>query len=168
MVQKVFTKQMEKKLQQLFFQEVINMLLDITAPIVPFEGFGEIKLYSTRDELKDLLEMEGVTSKIIFDDWIQYDIQNNIELLFHLKNNKLFRITTLDNYKGKLFKKIGVGTTEEEMLKIEPLFVYDDFEEVWEFDKGVFIEMDAETNKVRWISVYIPELDLENFEDCKW
>ena len=33
---------------------------------------------------------------------------------------------------------------------------------------NLFIEMDAETNKVRWISVYIPELDLENFEDCKW
>ena len=159
---------MEKKLQRLFFQEVISMLLDITAPIIPFEGFGEIKLYSTRDELIDLLEMESVSSKIIFDDWIQYDIQNSLELLFHLKNNKLFRITTLDNYKGKLFGKIGVGTTEEEMLKIEPSFVYDDFEEVWESDKGVFIEMDAETNKVRWISVYIPELDLESFEECNW
>ena len=144
------------------------MLLDISAPIVPFDGFGEIKLYSTRDELSELLEMEGVDSKIIFDDWIRYDIQNSIELLFHLKNNKLFRITTLDNYKGKLFEKIGVGTTEEELLKIEPSFVYDDFEEVWESDKGVFIEMDAETNTVRWISVYIPELDSESFEECKW
>lgn len=63
------------------------MLLDITAPIIPFAGFGEIKLYSTRDDLKDLLEMEGVTSKIIFNDWIQYDIQNDVELLFQLKNN---------------------------------------------------------------------------------
>ncbi len=144
------------------------MLLDITAPIIPFVGFGEIKLYSTRDDLKDLLEMEGVTSKIIFNAWIQYDIQNDIELLFHLKNDKLFRITTLDNYKGKVFNEIGVGTSEEEMLKVEPSFVYDDFEKVWESDKGVFIEMDAEINKVRWISVYIPELDLEDFEDCKW
>ena len=168
MVQKAYTRQTEKKLQQLFFQEVSNMHLDIYAPIIPFEGFGEIKLYSTRDELKDLLEMEGVTSKILFDDWIQYDIQNDIELLFHLKNNKLFRITTLDNYKGKLFEKIGVGTTEEEMLEIEPSFVYDDFEEVWESDKGVFIEMDAETDVVRWISIYILELDSEEFEECKW
>lgn len=144
------------------------MLIDITAPIIPFKGFGGIKLYSTRDELKDLLEMEGVTSKIIFDDWIQYDIRNDIELLFHLKNNKLFRITTLDNYKGKLFEKIGVGTTEEEMLKIEPSFIYDDFEEVWESEKGIFIETDAETNLVRWISVYIKEVNEEGFEDAKW
>ena len=119
----------------IIFQEVTNMLLDITAPIIPFKG---------------------------------YDIQNSVELFFHLGNNKLFRIITLDNYKGRLFEKIGVGTTEQKMLEIEPSFVYNEFEEVWESDKGVFIEMDAETNRVRWISVYIPELDLENFEECNW
>lgn len=144
------------------------MLLDNTAPIIPFRGFGDIKLYSTRDELSDLLSLNNVETMVINENWIRYDIQNSVELFFHLGNDKLFRITTLDNYKGKLFKKIGVGTTVEDMLKFEPSFIYDDFEEVWESDKGVFIEMDAETNKVRWISVYIPELDLEDFEDCKW
>lgn len=144
------------------------MLLDISAPIIPFEGFGNIKLYSTRDELKELLEMEAVDSKIIFDEWIRYDIQDSVELLFHLKNNKLFRITTLDHYKGKLFEKIGVGTSEEEMLKAESSFVYNDFEEVWESDKGVFVEMDAQTNRVRWISVFIPEVDSEEFEKGEW
>ncbi len=144
------------------------MLLDISAPIVPFEGFGEIKLYRTRDELHELLEGEVVEAEIINNDWIRYDIQNSVELFFHLKNNKLFRITTLDNYQGKLFEKIGVGTTEKELLEVEPSFVYDDFEEVWESEKGIFIEMDAETNTVRWISVYIRELDDENFENANW
>ena len=144
------------------------MLLDISAPIVPFEGFGEIKLYRTRDELHELLEGEAVEAEIVKNDWIRYDIQNSVELFFHLKNNKLFRITTLDNYQGKLFEKIGVGTTEKELLEVEPSFVYDDFEEVWESEKGIFIEMDAETNTVRWISVYIRELDDENFENANW
>ena len=144
------------------------MLLDISAPIVPFEGFGEIKLYSTRDELQELLEGEAVEAKTINNDWIRYDIQNSVELFFHLKNNKLFRITTLDNYQGKLFEKIGVGTTEKELLEVEPSFVYDDFEEVWESEKGIFIEMDAETNTVRWISVYIKELDDKDFENANW
>lgn len=59
MVRKVPTKQMEKKLQQLFFREVTNnMLLDNTAPIIPFWGFGNIKLYSTRDELSDLFYLK--------------------------------------------------------------------------------------------------------------
>lgn len=144
------------------------MLLDSSAPIVPFEGFGEIKLYSTRDELRELLEKEGVESEVIHNNWIRYDIQNSVELFFHLKNNKLFRITTLDNYQGKLFEKIGVGTTEQELLKVEPSFVYDEFEEVWESEKGIFIEMDAENNTVRWISVYIKELDTEDFEEANW
>ena len=144
------------------------MVLDITAPIIPFKGFGEIRLYSTRDEMNDLLLLDDIRITVINDVWIRYDIQNSVELFFHLKNNKLFRVTTLDDYKGKLFEKIGVGITEEELLKIEPSFVYNEFEEVWESDKGVFIEMDAETNKVRWISVYIPELDMDNFEEGRW
>ena len=144
------------------------MLLDISAPIVPFEGLGGIKLYSTRDELKELLEKEDTKSEVIHNDWIRYDIQNSVELFFHLKNDKLFRITTLDNYKGKLFGRIGVGTTENELLEAEPSFIYDDFEEVWESEKGIFIETDAESNIVKWISVYIKELNNENFEDANW
>lgn len=144
------------------------MLLDISAPIVPFEGLGKIKLYSTREELRELIEKENVKSEVIHNDWIRYDIQNSVELFFHLKNNKLFRITTLDNYQGKLFEKIGVGTTEKELLEAEPSFVYDDFEEVWESEKGIFIETEAETNTVRWISVYIKELDDKDFEEANW
>lgn len=144
------------------------MSFDISAPIVPFEGMGEIKLYSTRNDLEKLLTREDVENKVIHNDWIRYDIQNSIELFFHLKNNKLFRITTLDNYRGKLFGKIGVGTTEKELLEAEPSFIYNDFEEVWESKKGVFIEMDAETNTVRWISVFIKELDDETFEEANW
>lgn len=144
------------------------MLFDITAPIVPFVGLGGINLYSTREELCSLLSQENVQMMVMNGKWIRYDIENSIELFFYLKNDRLFRITTLDNYQGRLFEGIGVGTTEEEMLEIEPSFVYDDFEETWESDKGVFVEMDAETNKVRWISVYIPELDSENFDSGKW
>lgn len=144
------------------------MLLDLFAPIIPFEGFGEIKLYSTRDELRELLEIEDVRPEVIHNNWIRYDIQNAVELFFHLKNNKLFRITTLDNYKGKLFEKIRVGSTVKEFLKVEPSFVYNDFEEMWESEKGIFIETDAETNIVRWISIYIKELDAEDFEKASW
>lgn len=145
------------------------MKLDITAPIIPFEGLGGIKLYSTKEELRDILSLDGVESKIFYNAWIEYDIQNSVELLFHLKNDKLFKLRTLDDYKGKLFGKIGVGTTELEMLEIEPSFVYNDFEEVWESDKGIIVETDAATNRVRWISVYIPEIMSDDFFDvCNW
>mgnify|MGYP003571384051 CR=1 FL=1 len=127
------------KRQKLFLQGVINMMFDKKAPIIPFVGFGEIKLYSTRQELKDLLALSEVESSILNNNWIRSDIQNTIELFFHLGNDKLFRITTLENYNGTLFNKIRVGTKKDEMLEMEPSFVYNDFEEVWESEKGVFI-----------------------------
>lgn len=34
--------------------------------------------------------------------------------------------------------------------------------------KGVFIETDAGINAVKWISVYIRELDNEDFENANW
>lgn len=145
------------------------MLLDIAAPIIPFKGFGEIKLYSTRDELSDLLSLNNVEAMVINENWIRYDIQNSIELFFHLGNNKLFRITTLDNYKGRLFEKIGVGTTEQEMLEFEPSFVYNEFEEVWESDKVVLIEISDQKmyqvgehfNKHGWEMGYLGKKEYE-------
>lgn len=78
-------------------------------------------------------------------------------------NGKLFNITTFQNYKGKLFNKINVGMHIEEVLKLEPSFEYDDFEEVYFSPKGIFIETDPITHTVIWISVYIKELEDDNF-----
>lgn len=141
---------------------------DKYAPIIPYKGLGGIKLYSTLNELKNILSLDNVHSYIINDCWIRYDVENCIELFFHAKNKKLFRLTTLDEYKGTLFGGIGVGSSEEEILKVEPSFKYDEFQEIWESEKGVFIETDASTNKARWISVYIRELDSDNFELARW
>ena len=59
------------------------MLLDITAPIVPFVGLGGINLYSTREELSSLLSQENVQMMVMNGKWIRYDIENSIELFFH-------------------------------------------------------------------------------------
>lgn len=145
------------------------MRIDINAPIIPFEGLGGIKLYSTKNELKEILAFDDIISKDLWDGIAtEYNIQNNISLQFLSQNNKLFKIVALPQYQGKVFGKIGIGMTEEELLEAEPSFVYDDFEEVWVSDKGIFIEMDPETNKVMWISVYIPELETEDFEKGNW
>jgi len=144
------------------------MLMKIDSPIIPYIGMGNITLYSTIDDLSEILSQDGVTFAVLNDSWIQYNVQNYIELYFHIKNKKLFRITTLDKYEGTLFNCIGVGTSVDEMLKTDSTFIYNEFEEVWESSQGVFVETDAETNKVRWISVYIKELNSEEFELANW
>ncbi len=66
------------------------MELDITAPIIPYEGFGEIKLYSSREELYDVLALCNEESITLYEQWIRYDIQNSIALYFHLTNDNGF------------------------------------------------------------------------------
>ena len=148
---------------------MINIEIDVNAPIVPFEGLGGIKLYSTKDSLINILSLTDIREKILWSDIArEYNIQNKIALQFLHANNKLFKIVALPEYKGKIFGKIGIGMTETELLEAEPSFVYDDFEEVWVSNKGIFIEMDPETNTVMWISVYIPELETEDFKKGEW
>lgn len=137
-------------------------MMNPDAPIVPYVGMGAINLRSTVTELRSLL----CGSKLIFDDGVQtrYDISNVISLFFLDNNQKLFKLTTQRGYKGKLFKKISTSTSENELLKLEPSFVYDSFEEVYVSEKGVYVETDPITKLSDWISVYVREIDELNPE----
>ena len=139
--------------------------LDLDAPIVPFQGLGGIKLYSTREDLKELLErQDGTVIRENWGAWWHYEIKGCFCLFFHKRNNKLWKIITEPEYRGKLFGKIGTETSSEDLLKLDPSFVYDDFEEVYESKKGIFIQDDCETRKCAWISVFVREL-LEDEDD---
>lgn len=141
-------------------------MIDKYAPIIPYEEMGGIKLYSTIDELSGILR--GHEKIDLTSTWIRYDIDNIMSLFFHKKNNKLFKMTTMEGYCGKLFNRITVDTTEKEIITTDASFQYDEFEEVWESDKGVFIETDPKSQKATWISIYIRELDNDDFDKAEW
>ena len=141
-------------------------MIDKYAPIIPYEEMGGIKLYSTIDELSGILR--GHEKIDLTSTWIRYDIDNIMSLFFHKKNNKLFKMTTMEGYCGKLFNIITVDSTEKEIITTDNSFQYDEFEEVWESDKGVFIETDPKSQKATWISIYIKELDNDDFEKAEW
>jgi len=133
--------------------------IDINAPIIPYEGMGGIKLYSTIKDLDLSISEEGVKAEIWHNRWGVYEIEKKVILFYHLYNGKLFKITTLEDYKGKLFSSIDIDTTEEEFLKIEPSFMYEDFEEIFVSPNGIFIETDPITTKAMWISIFVKEID---------
>jgi len=140
--------------------------IDKYAPIIPYKEMGGIKLYSSLDELSNILckyEKNNMN-----DSWIKYDIDNIMSLFFHKRNGKLFKMTTMDGYCGKLFDKITVETTEKMFTEIDDSFKYNEFDEVWESNQGVFIETNPQTQKATWISVYIKELDNDDFENAEW
>ncbi len=145
--------------------------IDLDAPIEPFVGMGGIRLYSTREALRALLESPNLTVKRTFNvEFIRYEIQGHLCLFFHKKNNKLWKITTLPEYRGKLFEKIGTDTDVCDLLTLEPSFELNDWEEVFESPKGALVEEDWRTGKCIWISVFIRELleDEDRFYAGDW
>lgn len=132
-------------------------MTDIYAPIVPYVGAGGFRLNSTRGEVEAKLAGSKFSCEQV-DDWVRYTDKETIELSVSKTDDRLFAITTLPGYKGKLFDTIGTDTTEEEFLRLEPSFVYNDFKETYESPKGVIIETDVLKRTASWISVFIKEL----------
>jgi hypothetical protein len=143
-------------------------MINLEAPIIPWIGMGGIKLYSHISELKSLLESEKVECFLYDKFLVRYEIKGKIYLFFNLINGKLFKITTLEEYKGLLFDEIYVGQKTEDMLRVDTSFEYDEFEEIYVSDKGVFVETEPETDTVKWISIYIKELETEEFDRALW
>jgi hypothetical protein len=143
-------------------------LLDLNAPIIPWKGMGNVVLYTHLRDLHESMKKENIKAFLYDNYLVRYEILDKIYLFFNLVNGKLFKITALENYKGKLFGDIYIGMHIDEVLKREPSFVYDDFEEVYCSSKGIYIETDPVERTVLWISIYIKELDNEDFEKGNW
>ena len=54
------------------------------------------------------------------------------------------------------------------VLRDFEILSYDEFEEIWESPKGYFIETDVDTDCATWISVFIKELNDDNFDNACW
>lgn len=143
-------------------------MVDLNAPIIPWNGMGGIKLYTHISQFYSVINQLDDSAILLGKSLIRYEIKGSVILWFNLMNGKLFKITALENYRGKLFGEIRVGMHIDEVLRIEPSFVNDEFEEVYCSPKGVFIETDPVENTVLWISVYVKELDNDDFETGNW
>ena len=146
----------------------MNVQLDVNAPILPWKGLGNIPLYTHIKDLRDWLDRERAAGELIGRFVIRYTIPDQISMFIDPLNGKLFKLVALSGYKGSLFNKIYVGQPEEEALRLEPSFKYDDFEEVFVSPKGVFLETDPCTHTVDCISVFVKELETDTFERGDW
>lgn len=143
-------------------------MIDLGASILPWRGMGQIELYRHISEFYPLLDRPDVKEKMLGKFLIRYEINNSVDLWFNVVNGKLFKLTALSNYTGMLFEKIKIGMHIDDVLRLEPSFVYDDFEEVYCSEKGVYIETDPIDNTVLWISVFVKEVDNRDFERGDW
>ena len=140
----------------------------MNAPIIPWIGLGNIKLYETIKNIKPLIAQENVKGFLYDKFLIRYELEDEVYLFFNLLNGKLFKLTALKKYKGMLLNQIKIGMNIRELLKIEPSFEYEDFEEVYVSPKGIFVEINPDTEDIMWISVFIRELETPNFMQAEW
>ena len=143
-------------------------MLDINAPIIPWVGLGNIKLYDNIKNLRIIIAQDDIKGLLYDKFLVRYELKDKIYLFFNLLNGKLFKITALKNYEGTVLNQIKIGMSSKELLKMDSSFEYDDFEEVYDSKKGVFIETDPETDEIRWISVFIKELESPQFMQAEW
>ncbi len=143
-------------------------MVNLSAPIIPWEGIGGIKLYTHISEFYKTFKQLREEPSLIGKFYIKYEIPESVDLWFNVINGKLFKITALKNYSGRLKEQIYIGMHIYDVLRLDPSFIYDDFEEVYCSPKGIYIETDPVNRTVMWISVYVKEVDNEDFEKGNW
>lgn len=87
--------------------------------IVPYDGLGEIKLYTKLDDVKEYLDKNHVKyEENIYDhsdcdvkyNWYVLKVDNSIGLFFSEGNYKLFKIYIMNKCEAKLPNNIKIGT----------------------------------------------------------
>lgn len=146
-------------------------MINIYDPIIPFKSCGGFSLYSDYDETILSLQNDYELSE-----WgdertgmlIEIFIDGILHLCFAKKNKKMFRIDAETGYKGNLFDKEILGVDEKQLYIMFPDLVYDEMNEVFSTNQGLLFVTDPITHCVISVSVYIPELDSEEFWNFKW
>lgn len=145
--------------------------------IIPFEGLGNIKLYSKLEEVKSFLDVNNIKyfseiwsaeGETIPNPWTVLFIENSINLYF-AGNDKLFKIYCCGDYKGSLPNGINLDTELLKAKEIDTSIEYNDDGEDYESNNGYWIEDNLDTGKLLSITIFIKELlDDDTFDSLKW
>lgn len=141
---------------------------------MPMIGVGKYKLRSSIKEYYNDIKKYSIEKDtlLIGDFIIRYNINNEIYLFFNINNGKLFKISALKNDVGQMENGICIGMHISEVLRIEPKFIYDDFEELYSME-GVAVETESCNEIVESITIYIEcnedsHEEYEKFEKGEW
>ena len=80
----------------------------------------------------------------------------------------LFEISFENEYMGKLPNGIGIGNSMEELEKQDSSLEYNDDDECFVSAEGYWIIDDIDTGKVQTITIYLEEVNSEEFFEYEW
>ncbi len=151
-------------------------MININDNLVPFEGLSTIMLYQSDKIIKkELSDSRIIYEREIWDNeectvpmpWEILHINNNSINLF-FANSKLFKIVVENEYAGKLPNGICLGMTMQDAVSLDDQLTYDEWNEEYGSPLGYWVEDDPETSRIISISIFIREIDDDDFEEYKW
>ena len=144
--------------------------------IRPYIGYDDITFDMTLSEVKALLRQKK--QRFRHDHWpnkgcdpeVPWDIiriDNSIHIFF--AKDKMWKIEFDNDFTGKLWNGIALGTTMQEALKIDPTLKYNDWEEDYASDLGYWLEDELDNRTVISIVIFIKEAEDDDvFYSYKW
>ena len=154
-------------------------MIDLTTPIIPYEGTGIFKLDASYDEIKSLLTKQNISYKEEI--WEATDVdppwtvigiskagEKDYAIRITFAKNRLFKICLYDGFEGKLPNGIHIGMSLDEAQRIDPTLTFNDWDEMFISAKGYWTEDDVNTKKLCWITIFIPAFERDDFFDYKW
>ena len=155
-------------------------MIDLTTPIIPYEGTGIFKLNSSYDEVRTLLQKNNIPYKEeilevndVDPSWYIIGISKYGEeydaLSVTFSKNRLFRICLYEDFDGKLPNGIHTNMTIDEALTIDKnLYYNDDNDELYESPDGYWLDYHRGTRKILTIIIFIPAFERDDFFEYKW
>ena len=155
-------------------------MIDLSTPIIPYEGTGIFKLNASYDEVKTLLAEQNISYTE------EVSQPNDIDLPWYIigiskvgeefdaisitfAKNRLFRICLYEDFDGKLPNGIHTGMMIEEALEIDKNLSYnDDNDELYESPDGYWLDYHRGTREILTILIFIPAFERDDFFDYKW
>ena len=144
--------------------------------MVPYDGIGDIKLMSKLDDVRTYLKANKIPHQM--EVWPNKGCDPEVPwtilrvegcLSFFFAKGLLWKVYGERGYEGALPNGIRISTKTADALIIDPSLQDDDEWEVYQSEKGYWLEDSLESGEIETLSIFIKAvLDDDLFYSYKW
>jgi|GEM_PF-768485 len=143
--------------------------------IMPYQGIESLKLGMTLSEVRDYLKQNKIPFNQTMDSnkdctppipWVYITVDSSLSMSF--VKDILFEMSFEANCSGKLPNGIGIGDDMKKLEALEKNLEYDDDDECFVSENGYWIIDDIDSGKIQTITVFLKEVDSDDFFDYEW
>lgn len=150
-------------------------MINLHEKICPYKGTAAFQLGDSLEHIRMYLKKNripfnqstdpniGCTPEI---PWIFIEINQSITLCFVM--DILFEIVFENMYSGNLHNNVRIGMMLTDAEIIDPTLTYNEEDEDYVSTAGYWLEDNPETGKICSITVYLPEVENEDFFSYTW